>query len=60
VIDQVHLLHEKEEWRQEITDEFGAITELPDMFGAIVTESVQVKLNPPCQSNWSTVESLSY
>jgi hypothetical protein len=42
VIDQVHLLHEKEEWRQEITDEFGAITELPDMFGAIVSESVQV------------------
>ena len=42
VIDQVHLLHEKEEWHQEITDEHGAITELPDMFGAIVTESVQV------------------
>ena len=42
VIDQVHLLHEKEEWHQEITDEFGAITELPDMFGAIVSESVQV------------------
>lgn len=42
VIDQVHLLHEKEEWHQDINDEFGAITELPDMFGAIVTESVQL------------------
>ncbi len=42
MIDQVHLLHEKEEWNQEITNEFGAITELPDMFGAIVSESVQV------------------
>lgn len=42
VIDQVHLLHEKEEWHQEITDEHGAITELPDMFGAIVSESVQL------------------
>jgi len=48
VIDQVHLLHEKEEWHQEITDEYGAITELPDMFGAIVTESVQVIVKPEC------------
>jgi exocyst complex component 2 len=42
VIDEVHLLHEKEEWKQEITDKYGAITELPSMFATIVSESVQL------------------
>ena len=35
VIDEVHLLHEKEDWKQDITDQFGAITELPAMFANI-------------------------
>ena len=42
VIDEVHLLHEKEDWKQDITDQFGAITELPAMFANIVSESVQL------------------
>lgn len=42
VIDQVHLLHEKEEWKQIITDKHGSITELPTMFASIVSESVQL------------------
>merc|ERR1711953_475079 len=39
VIDEVHLLHEKEEWKQMITDKHGSITELPSMFKKIVGES---------------------
>ena len=42
VIDEVHLLHEKEEWKQMITDKHGSITELPSMFKRIVGESVQL------------------
>ena len=42
VIDEVHLLHEKEEWNQVITDKHGAITQLPTMFADIVSESVQL------------------
>ena len=42
VIDEVHLLHEKEDWKQDITDQYGAITELPAMFANIVSESVQL------------------
>ena len=42
VIDEVHLLHEKEEWKQMITDKHGSITELPSMFKKIVGESVQL------------------
>ena len=42
VIDEVHLLQEKEDWKQDITDQFGAITELPAMFANIVSESVQL------------------
>ena len=32
----------KEDWKQDITDQFGAITELPAMFANIVSESVQL------------------
>lgn len=42
VIDQVHLLHEKEEWKQEVTDEHGSVTELPDVFESLVSQSVQL------------------
>ena len=42
VIDEVHLLHEKEDWKQDIMDQFGTITELPVMFANIVSESVQL------------------
>ena len=42
VIDEVHLLHEKEDWKQDITDQFWVITELPTMFANIVSESVQL------------------
>ncbi len=39
---QVHLLHEKEEWKEEITDEFGSVTALPDVFENLVSQSVQL------------------
>ena len=39
---KVHLLHEKEEWRTETTDEFGSITEIPEMFESLVSQSVQL------------------
>lgn len=42
VIDEIHLLHEKEDWKQDITDQYGSITELPSMFASIVAESVQL------------------
>ncbi len=42
VIDQVHALHEKEEWVVETTDEFGAVTEMPEMFERLVSQSVQL------------------
>ncbi len=42
VIDEVHLLHEKEEWKQILTDKHGAVTELPAKFAEIVAESVQL------------------
>ena len=32
----------KEDWKQDITDQFWAITELPTMFANIVSESVQL------------------
>ena len=35
-------MHEKEEWKQVITDKHGAITQLPSMFAKIVSESVQL------------------
>ncbi len=38
----MHLLHEKEDWKQEVTDRHGAITDLPAMFANIVSESVQL------------------
>ena len=42
VIDQVHLLHEKEDWRTDTTDEFGAITQIPAHFETLVSQSVQL------------------
>ena len=36
------MLHEKEEWKQNITDKHGSITELPSMFKKIVGESVEL------------------
>ncbi|QQP48635.1 Exocyst complex component 2 [Caligus rogercresseyi] len=42
VIVQVHLLHEKEDWRLEMSDKHGCITELPEMFVRVVSESVQL------------------
>ena len=38
----MHILHEKEEWKEDITDEFGAVTELPDIFESLVSQSVQL------------------
>ena len=40
--NQVHQLHEKEEWRVETTDDYGAVTQLPDMFESLVSQSVQL------------------
>ncbi len=42
VIDQAHLLHEREEWAVEATDEHGAVTETPEMFEKLVSQSAQL------------------
>ncbi|CAB4064857.1 EXOC2 [Lepeophtheirus salmonis] len=42
VIVQVHLLHEKEDWKLEMSDQHGCITELPEMFATVVNDSVQL------------------
>ena len=61
VIDEVHLLHEKEEWNQIITDKHGAITELPTMFADIVSESVQlIKETLMASDNGREEDLLSY
>ncbi len=36
------MLHEKEEWVEEATDEFGAVTQTPEMFEKLVSQSVQL------------------
>ena len=40
VIQQVHLLHEKEDWQQDISDKHGSITLLPAVFQSVVTEAI--------------------
>ena len=35
-------MHEKEERREEVTDEFGSVTFLPDVFESLVSQSVQL------------------
>ena len=42
VIDQAHLLHEREEWNVEATDAFGAVTETPEMFEKLVSQSARL------------------
>ena len=40
ILDEVHLLYEKEDWKTVITDKHGAITDLPKSFGNIVSASI--------------------
>ena len=40
VFDEVHLLYEKENWKTVVTDKHGAITDLPKMYGNIVSASI--------------------
>merc|ERR1719479_140415 len=49
IVDKVNQLHFVEDWVQEITDEFGSITKLPENFLSIVTNSIYLVkevLNP--------------
>jgi len=40
VIQHVHLLHEKEDWVQDISDQYGSITLLPQVFESLVSEAI--------------------
>jgi len=40
VIQQVHILHEKEDWHQDVSDLHGSITLLPAVFESLVSEAI--------------------
>ena len=40
VIQHVHLLHEKEDWVQDISDQYGSITLLPQVFESLGSEAI--------------------
>jgi len=40
VVEEIYLLHEKEDWVQDISDEYGSITSLPGVFQSLVVESI--------------------
>lgn len=60
VVDQVHLLPDKEEFREDITDDYGAVTELPSLFEIIVIQSVQLIKESLLQEGKHEEDILSY
>jgi len=40
VVEEIYVLHEKEDWVQDISDEYGSITNLPKVFENLVVESI--------------------
>ena len=40
VVEEIYVLHEKEDWILDMTDEHGAITNLPKLFEELVVESI--------------------
>lgn len=42
LVEEIYILHEKETWAEDISDEYGAVTSLPKLFESVVLESVQL------------------
>jgi len=42
VVEETYILHEKEDWSQDISDEYGAVTKLPKLYESLVLESVDL------------------
>merc|ERR1712142_982330 len=40
VVEEIYVLHEKEDWVQDVSDEYGSITNLPKVFENLVVESI--------------------
>jgi len=40
VVEETYLLHEKEDWAQDVSDDYGCITNLPKVFENLVVESL--------------------
>jgi len=40
VVEEIYILHEKEDWVQDVSDEYGSITNLPKVFENLVVESI--------------------
>jgi len=40
VVEETYVLHEKEDWVQDVSDEHGAVTKLPKLYESLVLESV--------------------
>lgn len=40
VVEEIYVLHEREDWVQDVSDEHGSITALPATFQALVVESI--------------------
>jgi len=42
VVEETYILHEKEDWSQDVSDEHGAVTNLPLLFESLVVESIHL------------------
>lgn len=42
VVEETYVLHEKEDWTQDVSDEYGAVTKLPKLYESLVLESIQL------------------
>ncbi len=40
VVEETYILHEKEDWSQDVSDEYGAVTNLPKLYQGLVLESI--------------------
>lgn len=40
VVEETYILHEKEDWSQDVSDEYGAVTKLPKLYQGLVLESI--------------------
>jgi len=42
VVEETYVLHEKEDWSQDVSDQHGSITHLPKVYCDLVTESISL------------------
>ena len=42
VVEETYILHEKEDWAQDVSDEYGAVTHLPVLYENLVIESIKL------------------